>query len=166
MKVKQISTNGFSISEVFDTVALDKLVNMVNTAPVSVIKLAPHSHRDEYILTGEEQEYFKPYFVDELRKLTPEFSTLSTFTTWRDYPGYSNADHYDCDCFKHIMIVYLGDGNNGINGTRWVEDGQEFGVPYTINTGLILLNCEFVLHGMTGVVENMDYRRLLYIGWS
>lgn len=167
MNIEKVSTNGFKISDVFDKEHLEKIVNLIDTVPAVAKKLTPGGYREDIgVDFGETRDYVVNCFIDNLRTVTPEINIISTVSMWRDYNGYTNGLHYDCDCFKHLMIVYLGDGNNGINGTQWIDDNQEYSVPYAINTGLILLNCEFVLHGMIGAIENMDYRRTMYIGWS
>ena len=166
MKIEKLSTNGFKVSDVFDEIQLAKIVDLINTVPVTAKKLTPNGHREDYGFdVGDTRDNIVNCFVNDLESIVP-VGVISTVSLWRDYNGYVNSLHYDCECFKHIMIVYLGDGNNGVNGTRWIEDDQEYSVPYSINTGLILLNSEFVLHGMIGSVENMDYRRTMYMGWS
>jgi hypothetical protein len=167
MKIKPLSPHGFGIEQVFDQEQLDVLCHMVDTFTPMVVRHSHDAHREEYeVPRGPEYEKIKSYLFGDLCKIKNSFANLGAISLWRDYPKYENGNHYDDPALSHIVIVYLGNGNNGHNGTRWFEDEKEYSVRYEINSGLILLNSNHTLHGMIGTVENMDYRRSLYINWK
>jgi hypothetical protein len=168
MKIEQLSPHGYHISQVFTDDRLNELIQLVDTFTPTVVKQSGNGvgYREDYSIAQTFQyRVIAQQIFDDLRTVCPDIKHIVSSSLWRDYPGYVNSDHYDDPALANIMIVYLGTGNNSINGTRWFEDNTEYSVPYEINTGLILLNTPQVLHGMIGTVENMDYRRSLYVNW-
>jgi hypothetical protein len=148
MIVNKLSTNGYHISEVFNT--MPKF-----TFTVNIRRELRHVHT----VTNIE-------FLNELIAYF-DMKEVNGVEVWHDYPGYENHYHYDdATIVKNIGIIYL-DGTNTPNmGTGYIEEDQEFQICYKLNEGLILKNSDSILHGMIGSVIDVEYRTALYFNWK
>lgn len=163
MHIKQLSTNGYTVTDAFDQDTVESIIKQIDTFECDYTKPGGNpqaGHRE--ILSVHDT-----FDCTALYKIIQQINTdihITSIELWRDYPGYNNADHYDDPNVENIMIIYFGNGADDL-GTRWYNP-DEFAVPYKINTGLILLNSSQTLHGLRGEVSGCDYRRAIYVNWK
>ena len=147
MNIKQLSTNGYHITDCF--------VNIPNIE--FVCDISQGLRQIHYVKNKE--------FLNELIKNFNMKDVLG-IQLWHDYPGYENHYHYDDPLVENIGIIYL-DGIGTVNmGTGYIEEGEEFQISYKINHGLVLKNSKDILHGMIGTVADVEYRTALYFNWK
>jgi len=177
MKIKQLSANGYELSNIFDDAFLTELVEFVdNFIPANIrpssdtpdMHAPPRSavrevfHIDQISLKNKLVQELSKH--SELGKLIP-LSKIQAIEAWRDYPMYYNYKHYDDPVVGNVMIIYL-DGQDTKNmGTEYTEQDQEYFVNYKKNNGIILFNSVEILHGMVGYVADVPYRKTLYFNW-
>lgn len=169
LKTEQLSPNGFIVTNVFNSTFLDKLINFCDTfTPTQewpagdspdLPEPGPGAHRELFILNYRESLYKE--IIDHLN-IRGKVGRQIAF--WRDYPGYRNLLHKDFDYVKDVMIIYL-DGTDTDNMGTCFYDPNEYIIPYTKNTGMLLFNSDKIPHGMIGEVKGVGYRKCLYINW-
>lgn len=166
MEIKQLSTNGFCVTDIFSKQIFEYL-DKVSTSfvPVQVQMYTETIKREVFRSTDSTHKIVKNIVHPIASKVTDDFSHICGVELWRDYPGYTNAIHYDDPVAQNIMIVYLGDDILDVAGTEYFENDQHFKVDYKKNTGLILLNSDKIKHGLVGEVPNNVIRRTVYINW-
>lgn len=161
MQVDQLSKNGYKITDVFDKKLLEELITLVDTFSSEDIRVGatPNTYRQVYHIP----RLLHKQIIDKLSFFN--IKTASAIELWRDYPGYENHFHYDdYDLVQNIVIVYLDGSGQRDMGTGYVED-QTYTIDYEKNSGLVLFNSNKILHGMNGAVNNVDYRKVIYINW-
>jgi hypothetical protein len=162
MHIKQLSPNGYAITDAFDQDTVESIIKQIDTFECHYTRpsgdpLAGHRELLSVLDTFDHTALYKI-----IQQINANIH-INSIELWRDYPGYTNADHRDDPNIENVMIIYFGNGPDDL-GTRWY-DPNEFAVPYKINTGLILLNSSQILHGLRGEVVGCDYRRALYVNW-
>jgi hypothetical protein len=160
MKINQISTNGYSVLDVFDDDTLAELIKITDSfTPDTIRSQGAEVIHVKFLLDNK--------ITNILYDITKELvknTKLGIIELWRDYPGYTNEYHVDDPMLNHVLIVYL-DGHDQIEmGTGYIED-KEYKVNYKKNTGLLLLNSNQIKHGMIGSVQGIEYRKVLYANW-
>lgn len=163
MSIKQLSTNGYAVSDVFSDNLLQELVELGTTFTPTSIRTGGDGTaiREVLFATGTIKTKVSNEVIEFLKQLDIN-AQVDAIELWRDHPGYTNFWHVDNPIIKNILIVYL-DGTNA--GTEYKENDQHYSVEYNKNTGLILLNSNQVLHGMVGKVED-SLRHVVYVAWS
>ena len=161
MHLKQMSTNGYLVSNVFD----DSLINQLTQGS----NLVETRTRGDY-----QRRVYKPsdqlcdQMMSVVRKTITEVTAhdvvITAIEVWHDDPGYYLGPHIDDTRVQNIMIVYLGEGNQTL-GTMYYENNQKHTVPYEYNSGLILLNSDKTIHGMNAKVSGIEHRCAVYINW-
>ena len=160
MKINQISTNGYSVLDVFDDDTLAELIKITDSFTPDTIRPQGIEVRHVKFLSDNKITNILYDITKELVKNTKP----GTVEIWRDYPGYTNKYHVDDPMLNHVLIVYL-DGHDQIEmGTGYIED-KEYKINYKKNTGLLLLNSNQIKHGMIGSVQGIEYRKVLYANW-
>lgn len=170
METKQLSTNGYHVTNIFDEQTLNELITLADTFTPTSIRTTTDAPGLSMPIEGSNREVF---FIDGgpvYHKLVNRFFNprpyKSSIEIWRDYPGYRNLWHYDFAYVENVLIIYL-DGAGGANmGTAFRENGNEYVVEYRKNSGLLLLNSNKVEHAMVGEVADVPYRKVLYINWT
>jgi hypothetical protein len=163
--IKQLSTNGYQLSDVFEPEHLAVLTKQIDTFIPDFIQPHPDGRREKLaILDIGDPTNIRPTVTELILQITPNLRYISSIELWRDYPGYTNSDHIDSSEIENIMILYFDTGDN-ILGTRWF-DPDEYSVPYKANSGLLLLNSDKILHGLCGAVSGVKYRKAMYINWK
>lgn len=159
------------LSNVFDDTLLADIIEIVGTftptqtwfpTDIPELPIPPQGARREVL------------FLDNTDLKTRVFNSVgmgipmsASIELWRDYPGYRNLAHLDCDIVHNIIIVYLDSYNQeDIMGTRYFENDVEYSVKYKKNDGIMLFNSDKILHGMVGEVTGVEYRQSLYITWK
>lgn len=162
MNIKQLSPNGYAVSDAFDQDTVESIIRQIDTFECDYIKFGgnPQAGHREVLSVYDTLDRTALYKIIQLINSDIDITSIEL---WRDYSGYTNADHHDDPNVGNIMIIYFGNGSDDL-GTRWY-DPDEFVVPYKINTGLILLNSSRILHGLRGEVAECDYRRAMYVNW-
>ena len=174
MNIQKLSDHGYRLTDVFSTDLLTECLKLVNTFTPSTIRdawdapelLAPRPDARREVCFVNNWDYYRQVVATIQSTVEPLLSgniEMRGFELWRDYPGYRQEIHYDATQVCHVMIVYLGDGDN--LGTSYFENDKEYTVEYQTNTALLLLNSNKILHGLKNEVDGVDYRRLLYINW-
>jgi hypothetical protein len=157
MKINQLSTNGYTVSDVFDNDTLNELIKITDSFIPD--KIRPEVRHVKFLsdkkITDAIQDKFKDLVKD---------THFGIIELWRDYPGYTNMYHLDDPMLNHVLIVYLDGHGQKEMGTVYIED-KEYTVNYKKNTGLLLLNSDKIKHGMVGSVQNTEYRKVLYANW-
>ena len=171
MEIKQLSSSGFKISNIFDDILLDKIEKIIDTfTPLSIretldrpdLPCPPTGARREVY---QIDDTLKLMLMEYFSKITNSLEHPGIVELWRDYPGYTNELHYDNTIVKNVLIMFV-DGVGQTNmGTIYFEDNQEYRVEYEKNSGLFLLNSDKILHGMGGSVSGVAYRKVLYANW-
>ena len=157
MKLAQLSTNGYAVTDVFDDVTLSELIEITDSFTPD--KIRPEVRHIKFLSDKKIINLLHNSFKDLVKNTRP-----SVIELWRDYPGYTNGYHVDDPMLNHVLIVYL-DGHDQIEmGTGYIED-KEYKVNYKKNTGLLLLNSDKIKHGMIGSVQGIEYRKVLYANW-
>jgi len=157
MKIDQLSTNGYTVTDVFDDVTLSELIEITDSFTPD--KIRPEVRHVKFLSDKKIINLLHDSFKDLVKNTQPGVIEL-----WRDYPGYTNGYHVDDPMLNHVLIVYL-DGHDQIEmGTGYIED-KEYKVNYKKNTGLLLLNSDKIKHGMIGSVQGIEYRKVLYANW-
>jgi hypothetical protein len=157
MKLAQLSTNGYAVTDVFDDDTLAELIEITDSFIPD--KIRPEVRHVKFLSDKKIIELIQNSFNDLVKN-----TNFGVIELWRDYPGYTNAYHIDDSMLTHVLIVYL-DGHDQIEmGTGYIED-KEYKVNYKKNTGLLLLNSDKIRHGMIGSVQGIDYRKVLYANW-
>lgn len=167
METHQLSPNGFLVTDVFNSEFLEKLIEFCNTfvpthewpagdSPELSAPL-PTAHREVYLF--DKTHKLRQQIIKEL-----DIQGTINIELWRDYPGYRNLLHTDFEFIRDVMIIYLDGTDTETMGTCFYEPDQYI-IPYTKNTGMLLFNSDQVTHGMIGEVTGVDYRRCLYINW-
>ena len=168
MNIEQLSTNGYQLTNVFETTLLNQVVDLCKTfTPTHTRPGAPASKREVLIITDGLYDTICNHFTPVINQLTPVYKYMSNITVelWRDYPEYDCPWHLDDPSVQNVIIVYLSDAQKLI-GTGYEEDGKEYSVDYTENTGIALLNSDAIRHGMVGGVPDNFVRHSLYITWK
>jgi hypothetical protein len=175
MKIKQISTNGYLITDVFDRKLYDEISCLIdNFVPVEVRPTAdspelpaplPGARRESIFVEGDLRNRIIAHLRTDLTDIIVNEKTGS-IELWRDYNGYFQFRHFDAPIVKHILIVYFGNNSDTQLGTWYTENGQEYHSEYVENSGLILKNSNKVLHGLNKPIEGENYRKSLYLNWS
>jgi len=168
MQTHQLSPNGFLVTNVFESIFLDKLVDFCNTFTPTQEWPAGDSPELPEPLPGAHREVYTFKHTENLYKQIIEHLKIKgkiiNIEMWRDYLGYRNLLHTDFEDIRDVMIVYLDGTDTDQMGTCFYEP-NEYIVPYTKNTGMLLFNSSKVTHGMVGEVKGVDFRRCLYINW-
>jgi len=169
MEIKQLSKNGFRLCNVFDKDFLVELVNLTDTFIPDKIQFPGDSPELLTPKPGAVREVLHLPMGEIKKRILSHFDfSLKTpaIEIWRDYPGYRNLIHFDAENVKNVIIVYLDSYGDGVMGTKYYEDNNEYFVEYQKNDGLMLYNSSKILHHMIGEVENVAYRKALYINWN
>lgn len=162
MHIKQLSPNGYAVSAAFDQDTVESIIQQIDTFECHCTRPGGNPQAGHRETLSVLDTFDRTALYKIIQQIDTDIDIIS-IELWRDYPGYTNADHYDAPDVGNIMILYFGNGSDDL-GTRWY-DPDEFIVPYKINTGLILLNSSQILHGLQGEVVECDYRRAMYVNW-
>ena len=165
MTVIPLSTNGFHITDVFNTELFQEIYDLNLTFTPTSTRPTPKSLREVYDI-GTADKLRKEISSVVLPMLTQisKCQWIRGIELWRDYAGYENAYHLDDPLIDNVMIVYLDNVYSGM-GTGYIENGKHYQVDYQANTAIALLNSNQIEHGMTGTVPSNTVRRTLYINW-
>jgi hypothetical protein len=168
MEINNLSTNGFALSNVFDSVLLNDLFNLCETFTPAYIRPIVRLNDDQVreVYPMQQNDNLRLRILDvviPLIKTVTQSPQIRGMELWRDFPGYNNPYHYDDPIVQNIMMIYLGNEELDI-GTGY-EEGDHFTVRYKKNTGLILLNSDKIYHGMISSVPSGIIRKSLYINW-
>lgn len=164
MNVKQLSTNGFHITDLLDTELFQEIYNLSLSFTPTSIRTTPDSKREVYDVTGQLRESVLAIIQPVLKQIS-DVQQIWGVELWRDYPRYNNPYHLDDPVsVKHVMIVYLDNAYTGM-GTGYYENNQHYTVEYQENCAVALLNSIDIQHGMIGTVPADTVRRTLYINW-
>ena len=164
MKLTRLSEHGYLVESVFDRNTFN---NLYNICKLSDMQQENDTLRDKIGITGALFNILQRYFEPHLRSITPEFLQIGGMELWRDYGGYTNAYHLDDPAVGNVMIVYLETNPDTGLGTGYVDtDGNGYQVPYTTNTGIIVLNSNAISHGLVGKVPADTTRYTFYLNWK
>jgi len=171
MEIKQLSTNGYKLTDVLSFELLKEVEQIVDTFMPTSIRLtmdgpdmpapSPDSIREVLLLDGP----LKNKLIDCFKDLFPEDSIIGGIELWRDHPGYNVGLHYDNIIVKNVLVLYLDGEGDPCMGTKYYEDGKEYSINYEKNTAILLLNSSKIYHGMYTEVAGVKYRKILYINW-
>jgi len=164
-KIEPLTANGFRLSNVFPLDMLDYVSKQCDTFTNGHFRINGNGRREYSTFNIDQTPEIKKHLYNLIFQITNKPFKHSSTELWRDYPGYTNDIHVDADNLENVMIIYLGDGDCDM-GTRWFESASEYHVPYTNNTGIVLLNSNKILHGMIGKVQGVDYRKSIYLNWK
>lgn len=175
MIIEQISANAYACTNIIeDWAVMYKTTELFAQFVPDETRLPADGAEYSSPIVGARREVrrvteyvYKQQVLDTVRRnvehLLPTEAIQAGFEIWRDYPGFRQALHQDQAPVNTVFIAYFGTAPN--MGTRWIENDQEYSIPYEFNTGLLLRNSDRIRHSMAGVVAGVDYRRSLYINW-
>lgn len=173
MKIKQLSTNGYQLLDIFEPnlyakikLTIDSFIPVEENWPAGdspeLKSLKPTARREVFSLFNEKD--MRSEIINSL-KLLEIPNKLNAIMLWRDYLGYRNLLHRDPYPVQHVCIIYFGDHHNNDMGTAYYENNTEYIVPYRSNSGILLKNSCDIDHRMFGEVS-IDCRKSLYINWK
>lgn len=180
MQIKQLSLNGFKLTNIFENRLLNELKKVADTfipqeerLPADspdVLAPIPGARREVINLlhnptyTSLADDLIK-YMSDILIKIDKDVS-IHGIEVWRDYPGFRMFTHFDFDYVTNVAVIYLDGNGSRSMGTVYYENDQEYFIEYLDNSGLVLLNSNKVEHGPIGEVAGVEYRKILYLNWT
>ena len=161
MDIKQLSTNGYLVQNVFDDLLIQQLTQISDP-----IEIRTHDGKQRQVYKPDDQlcDQITSMVKNTITEVTTCEIIITAIEVWCDEPGYYLGPHLDDVRAQNIMIVYLSKGHESL-GTMFYEDRQKHVVPYKYNSGLILLNSDKTIHGMNQKVSDINYRRAVYINW-
>ena len=174
MLIQQLSPNAYSCTDIIeDPALLYKTEELLNSFRPDEIRLCTNPDATARREVRRVTEYvYKQQLLATVKynveHLLPTEAIQAGLEVWRDYPGYQQGLHRDQAPVNTVFVAYFGtsvDHSSNDMGTVWIDGGKEYSIPYKANTGLLLKNSNNILHGMQGTVNNIDYRRAVYINW-
>ena len=166
----KLSNSGYKVTDVLPDFLIEEINNYKKTVkPTQVQPWHLGGHRSAWFLTDPEnsiRKHIEQQVKIEIENAIGKKIELRGFEIWEDTAGYENAWHHDDpNNVRNILIVYLGNDNRGM-GTVFKEDDIEYVLPYSHNTGLLLLNSDVIQHAMDKCVPIDTIRKTFYINFN
>jgi hypothetical protein len=180
MEIKQLSSNGYKLTDIFENRLLNELKKIADTFVSQEERRPDDSPEMPAPILGARREVVNllhnttyasithdliKYISDILIKIDKNVS-IHAIEVWRDYPGFRMFTHFDFDYVPNVAVIYLDGNGSRSMGTVYYENDQEYFIEYLDNSGLVLLNSNKVEHGPVGEVAGVEYRKILYLNWT